>query len=70
MENTVDCANAIDNVKKKEPKAKGHKQMTAHTFMDNSDDHKCGKMMKNLCKQHVLGNNQCPKDLTTAVDVL
>ena len=44
--------------------------MIAHTFMDNGNGKKCGEMMKNLCEQHPLGNNQCPKDLTGAVDAL
>ena len=40
----------------------------ACTFMDNGDKKKCSEMMKSLCKQHAPGGNQCPKDLTAAVD--
>ena len=42
--------------------------MITCTFMDNGDKKKCSEMMKNLQEQHAMGNDQCPKDLTAAVD--
>ena len=39
-------------------------------FMNNGDQCKYGELMKDLKQQHLLGNDQYPKNMNAAIDAL
>jgi hypothetical protein len=70
VESTADYKSASDAIERKALKDGAFEQWCAYQFLRNSDYNKYGSVMKSLVSQYSLGNDQYPRTLASAVDVL
>ena len=62
--------NETDDDKKKEMKYDEWNKLMAFCLLRSVDQNKYGSLVKGLSQQFALGNNQYPKDITSATDAL
>ena len=67
---TKEVQEESDATRKDELKKKAFDKWTTYLYLKNSDYRKYGSLMKGFRTQYSLGNNQYPKSLTAAADVL
>ncbi len=70
MENQEDYRTATDTTAKDAIKEAAFEKWTAYLYLRGSDQAKYGTLMKGFVSQFSLGNDQYPKTLTSATDVL
>ena len=70
MTHTEEYRDATSDTKKKELQAKAFESWMAYLLIRGSDQAKYGTLTKNFVSQYSLGNDQYPRTITTATDVL
>ena len=56
--------------KQKRVMSEAFKRWTMYIFLQNADKNKYGSILKGMIQQYSLDNNQFPKSMTKAMDVL
>ena len=70
VKNTKEYKNATDEATKESLEKGSFAKWIAYLFLKNSDQNKYGSVVTGLTSQFSLGNDQYPKDIATACDIL
>ena len=70
IEHTEEYRNELDTTKQQTMKDESFDSWMAYLLMKNSDQKKYGSLTLGLSSQYSMGNNQYPKNITAATDIL